>query len=104
MEQIGKRTHGHGQQCGDCWGWGGIRGLNGNGGKSTIKIKFLKTKKKKKKSRSQFKHNLSLPDAPDSNPHDSVPLRVLTRPPLVRGSTLESKARFPETSSLARHP
>ena len=22
IEQKGKRTHGHGQQCGDCWGWG----------------------------------------------------------------------------------
>ena len=41
IEQKGKRTHGHGQQCGDCWGQGGIRGLNGNG-KNTIKIKFLK--------------------------------------------------------------
>ena len=33
-EQKGKRTHGHGQQCGDCWGGGGnIRGLNSNGKK-----------------------------------------------------------------------
>ena len=31
IEQKGKRTHGHGQWCGDCWGEGGIRGLNGNG-------------------------------------------------------------------------
>ena len=31
IEQKGKRTHGHGQQCGDCWGEEGIRGLNGNG-------------------------------------------------------------------------
>ena len=38
IEQKGKRTHGHGQQCGDCWGEGGIRGLNDNG-KNTIKIK-----------------------------------------------------------------
>ena len=32
IEQKGKRTHGHGQQCGDCWGAGrgDIRGLNGN--------------------------------------------------------------------------
>ena len=22
IEQKGKRTHGHGQQCGDCWGEG----------------------------------------------------------------------------------
>ena len=28
MEQKGKRTHGHGQQCGDCYGG---RGLNDNG-------------------------------------------------------------------------
>ena len=38
MEQKGKKTHGHGQQCGD---WGGgegrIRGINGNG-KNIIKI------------------------------------------------------------------
>ena len=26
-----KRTHGHGQHCGDCWQVGCIRGLNGNG-------------------------------------------------------------------------
>ena len=31
IEQKGKRTYGHGQQCGDCWGEGSIRGLNGNG-------------------------------------------------------------------------
>ena len=34
----GKRTHGHGQQCGDCWGEGSIRRLKGNI-KNTIKIK-----------------------------------------------------------------
>ena len=34
----GKRTHGHGQPCGDCWEERGIKGLNGNG-KNTIKIK-----------------------------------------------------------------
>ena len=28
-----KRTHGHGQQCGDCWENAGLRGLNGNGEK-----------------------------------------------------------------------
>ena len=33
IEQKGKRTHGHGQQCGDCQGEGDIRGLNGNGKK-----------------------------------------------------------------------
>ena len=36
--QKGKRTHGHGQQCRDCWWQGGIRGVNGNR-KNTIKIK-----------------------------------------------------------------
>ena len=37
IEQKCKRTHGLGQQCGDCGGWQqGIRGLNGNG-KNTIK-------------------------------------------------------------------
>ena len=25
-----KRTHGHGPQCGDCWGEGETRGLKGN--------------------------------------------------------------------------
>ena len=39
FEQKGKRTHGHGQPCGDCWGEGSIRGLNGNG-KYTIKVKL----------------------------------------------------------------
>ena len=38
VEEKGKRTHGHRQQCGDCWAEGVIRGLNGNG-KNTIKIK-----------------------------------------------------------------
>ena len=33
IEQKGKRTHGHGQQSGDCQGEGDIRGLNGNGKK-----------------------------------------------------------------------
>ena len=32
-----EKTHGHGQQRGDCRGRGGTRGLNGNG-KNTIKI------------------------------------------------------------------
>ena len=30
IEQKGKRNHGHGQQCGDCWGKEGIRRLKGN--------------------------------------------------------------------------
>ena len=29
-EQKGKRTHEHGQQCGDCWEERDIRGLKGN--------------------------------------------------------------------------
>ena len=37
IEQKGKKTHGHGQQCGDCWGEGVLRGLNGNG-ENTIKM------------------------------------------------------------------
>ena len=32
-EQKGRRTHGHGHQCGDSCGEGDIRGLNGNGKK-----------------------------------------------------------------------
>ena len=35
IEQKGKMTHGHVQQCGDCWEKGDLRGLNGNG-KNTI--------------------------------------------------------------------
>ena len=38
IERKGKRTHRHGQQCGDCWVVGGKRRLNGNG-KNTLKIK-----------------------------------------------------------------
>ena len=30
IEQKRKRTHGHGQQCGDCWGKGITRGLKCN--------------------------------------------------------------------------
>ena len=33
IEQKGKRTHGHRQQCGDCCGEGSLKGLNGNGKK-----------------------------------------------------------------------
>ena len=40
IKQKGKRTHGHGQPCGDCKGEGDIRGLNGNG-----KIQFKAFKK-----------------------------------------------------------
>ena len=31
IEQKGKGTHAHGQQCGDCRGEGGTWNLNGNG-------------------------------------------------------------------------
>ena len=31
IEQQGKGTHGHGRQCGDCWGERGVKGQNGNG-------------------------------------------------------------------------
>ena len=48
IDQKGKRTHGHGQQCGDGWGEQCIRGVNGNG-KSTIKIRKLKRIKKIKR-------------------------------------------------------
>ena len=43
-EQKGERTHGHRQQCGDCWGEGGVRGPNGNG-KNTVKNKSNKNNK-----------------------------------------------------------
>ena len=33
IEQKRKKTHGHGQQCGNCQGEGSIKGLNGNGKK-----------------------------------------------------------------------
>ena len=45
IEQKGKRTHGHGQQCGDCWGEGSIEVLN-DSGKNTMKKKINKTKQK----------------------------------------------------------
>ena len=34
IQQKSKRTHGHGRQCGDCWGEVSIKGLNGNGKKA----------------------------------------------------------------------
>ena len=40
MEEKGKRTHRHGQQCGDCGREEDIMGLNGNG-KNTIKKTVL---------------------------------------------------------------
>ena len=39
IEQKGKRTHGHGQQCGDCCEVGGIKGLMLME-KNIIKIKY----------------------------------------------------------------
>ena len=41
VEQTEKRAHGHVQQCGDCWGEGSIRGLNGNGKKHNKDFKNL---------------------------------------------------------------
>ena len=52
IEQKGKRTHGHGKQCGDCQHEGGIRGLNGNG-KNAINIKLKKKKEHKSNSQEQ---------------------------------------------------
>ena len=37
IEEKGKRTHGHGLQCGHCWVEGSIRELTDNG-KNSIKI------------------------------------------------------------------
>ena len=45
IEPKRKRTRGHGQQCGDCWGEGSIRGLNGNGKKYNELEKINKTRK-----------------------------------------------------------
>ena len=40
IEQKGRRTHGHRQQCGDCRvGGKGYKGLNGNGKKHNKKFK-----------------------------------------------------------------
>ena len=43
IEQKRKGTHGHGQECGDCWRERGIKGLNGSG-KNAIKIKSKQKK------------------------------------------------------------
>ena len=43
IEPKGKSAHGRGQQCGDCWEEGSLRGLNCNG-KNTIQIKLRKRK------------------------------------------------------------
>ena len=53
-----KRTHGHGQQCGDCREWVGRRStrrLNGNG-KNTIKILDKKLIKIRKNMRKKVKN------------------------------------------------
>ena len=42
IKQKGKKTLGHGQQCGDSRGKGSIREINGNG-KNTIKKYIKKT-------------------------------------------------------------
>ena len=55
IEQKGKRTHGHGQQCGDCGGLGGIRGLNGN------RKKKIKQKQNPRKPK-QTKKKINLPN------------------------------------------
>ena len=39
IEQKGKRTHGHGQQCGDCWGVED-KGTKWKGKKIKIKLKI----------------------------------------------------------------
>ena len=51
-EQKGKRSHGGGQQCGDCRGKRSISGLNGNGkeyNKIKLKIKKIKSHRKLQK-------------------------------------------------------
>ena len=50
--QKGRRTHGHGLQCGDCWEDWGIRGLKGNE-KNIIKIKS-----KNKKNWDTYNHQV----------------------------------------------
>ena len=59
-----KRTHGHGQQCGDCREEGSLKRLNGNGKntvkilKSKVKVKHSK-KRKRKKSKSRPSYHQS---------------------------------------------
>ena len=55
IKQKGKRTHG--QQCADCWGERGIRGLNGHG-KNIIKINLKKKTKEKGRARSYVSPDL----------------------------------------------
>ena len=47
IKQKGKRTHGHGQQCGACRREGCVRGINGNG-KIQKKFKKIQNKTKRK--------------------------------------------------------
>ena len=49
IEPKGKRTHGHGHQCGDCMGVEGIRGLNGNQKNAINFFKEMNVKYKKRK-------------------------------------------------------
>ena len=64
IKQKGKRTHGHGQQCGDCREEGSLKRLNGNGKntvkilKSKVKVKHSK-KRKRKKSKSRPSYHQS---------------------------------------------
>ena len=60
MKQKGRRTHGHRQQCSDCKGAGGIRGLYSNG-KNTIK-KRKENIKYKNKSLTSIKKCESIKD------------------------------------------
>ena len=63
IEQKGKRTHGHGQQCGDCWGEGGIRVLKGNEKK--------KINEKKEKKRHYFISFGYIPRSEIAGPHSA---------------------------------
>ena len=53
IEQKGKRTHGHGQQCGDWWGEGDIRGLNSNE-KIQQRLYIYKIKKKENNNKKKI--------------------------------------------------
>ena len=44
VQQKGKRTHGHGQQGGECREEGDQRGTNGNGKNTMIKKTMIKKK------------------------------------------------------------
>ena len=53
MEQKGKKSHGHGQQCGDCRGSGVIRELNDNV-KTIIRVKMKENNKNTTKKLEEF--------------------------------------------------